>query len=197
MNPYECRALRLAEDHCDGWRYIFPEDITFTRQFESGALWYPPGKDTPCKIVIGCKETPGILWHESFHGACHECPLSGDADRAWIEGLCNAFAACNDGIDRPALILAPNVVNQAAAGHRWTRLYGIPEELLLRKVGRGRIASDAFRDFFRWACRASQKEPGALSKELRYNPATGLFSQDYEADDINHSPYPYCEENEP
>lgn len=178
MNPFDCPALRIAEDHCQGWRFHYPETITFTRKFMGGALWYPPVIvdsviKTPCRIEIGCEETPGILWHEAFHGACHECPLAGD-DRAWIEGFCNAFAACNDGIDRPPFIITQHVIERAP-GHKWTMLYGIPEELILRKVGRGRSFSDSFRDFFFWACKTSKADPGALSRELKYNPATGLF----------------------
>lgn len=183
MNPYHCDAMKRARAHTDGWEFAAPETITFTQKFEKGALWYPPYNDDqkPCRIEIGWQETYGILWHELFHGCLYYCPL-GWTEGCWFEGFCNAFAACNDGIKRPPLVLTEELWHGAANGDNWTRQYGIPEELILQHVGRGDAASKNFESFFfqlnRTASIHQAKKKGFLSTLLGYDPETGLRTPD-------------------
>lgn len=130
---------------------------------------------TPCRIRIGCEEDPGVIYHEAFHSAFFSCPLS-KIDGAWAEGFCNAFAACSDGIVRPEFELTEERYAQAAAGHKWTQLYGIPEALILQKAVFFDRTPEGFREFFLWANRprtANQQSRGWFSAWMGYDPATG------------------------
>lgn len=179
MNPYALPIIERAKAHVDGWEFHEPGEITFTKRFTRGALWYPPSlspMSIPCRIEIGCEETPGILWHEIFHGAFHSSPLA-EKDGVWGEGMCNAFAACNDGIPRPTLDLSGEVFEKAAAGNVAMQLYSIPEEfIILRFRDKRRPTPDPelFLHFFRRINQlARTKEHGFFSKMMGYDPALG------------------------
>jgi len=167
------KIIVLAKTHVEGWDFVEPTEIIWTKKMNRGAFWHPLEGNKTCKIEVGWEEGDHILWHEIFHSVFHYCPLR-KTDGWWGESFCNVFHEVNEqkfqcGSDFPTekdferAIKEPMDINL-------TR-YLIPCSLILKHVHNNPVE---FREFFLQLNRqALNSESMFLSKMLKYDPGTG------------------------
>lgn len=170
MRPHE--ILTEAKRYVNGWEFAELSSITWTPNFKSGALWYPPHNEQQARIEVGWEQDSDVLWHEVFHSVFHNSPLK-KTNGWWGEAFCNVFSE----VSRQSFYKSSvddSDKEKALSDEHWRR-YIVPCVLILQHVG-----FDALRFFIFWrdindaAC--FNPKPFSLSSFFKYDPETGIFS---------------------
>jgi len=168
-SPHVIRQIAL--EHVPSWQFAEVSQVSWSKQFNRGGLWYPPYKENLARIEMGWEENGDVMWHEFFHSVYHYSPMNKSPNNWWSESFCNAFSEVN----RQCFYKRRYTIEEAdcCKDDKHLRTYIIPCIIILHHI---EFDATRFKEF--WISineLAKNDSTFDVSNILGYSPSDGSF----------------------